>query len=359
MDESKKPEESRIQMPGVLSLQATLAPFETQTQHLQIPPDYNFLLHRITCRSDGPVLLTFEIVPGAKSPASTAETDQAFTDALQTEYPSHLAALAEESQAEWIRKNAILGQRAAAGDDEAFFDLIARDPRAVGSTLTVAKVVSWRTELEGYAKYLKLKGSKLFPLTDLEEARVRMEAAKKNLRRLGETHIAFLDQRGKKALPPPGVVKGLYYAFLCLVAGLKQEFLARASRDGADNARRDLLAIVVGLKNRQPQPDSFFVYIAWAVGLLDELRIGEALGLSPDTLLTLVGPWSSKPSELALDLSGQVFEISRNTVETLKETDDVITWTGSHGKVYGVGGRPSFDLASLPEFQHVTGRLTP
>ena len=51
-----------------------------------------------------------------------------------------------------------------------------------------------------------------------------MEAAKRNLRRLGEVHIAFYDQRRKKPLPPPGVVKGLYYAFLCLFAGLKQEF---------------------------------------------------------------------------------------------------------------------------------------
>jgi len=81
--------------------------------------------------------------------------------------------------------------------------------------------------------------------------------------------------------------------------------------------------------------------------------------LSRTTLLTLVGPQSSKPSELALDLTGQVFEISRNTVETLKESDDVIIWTGPPGKVYGVGGRPNFDLAAFPEFQHVMRSLTP
>ena len=87
--------------------------------------------------------------------------------------------------------------RARAGDDPAFFELIGRDPRVVGSELTVAKVVSWRTELEGFAKYLNLKGSRLFPLTRLEEAHAKMEAAKKNLRRLGQVHIAFFDQRGK------------------------------------------------------------------------------------------------------------------------------------------------------------------
>ncbi len=139
MEESKKPEESWIQMPGALSVEATLAPYESKTQLLQIPADYDFLLHRITCRSDGPVLLTIEVSSGVKSPRSVPQPDQAFTEALQTEYPGHLAALVGEPPQAWTQKNAILGQRAAAGDDEAFFDLIARDPRVVGSTFTVAK----------------------------------------------------------------------------------------------------------------------------------------------------------------------------------------------------------------------------
>jgi hypothetical protein len=122
---------------------------------------------------------------------------------LETEYPAHLAALLGESLEDWTQKNANLTQRAWAGDDPAFFELIGRDPRVVGSELTVAKVVSWRTDLEGFAKYFNLKGSRLFPLTRLAQARVKMEAAKKNLRQLGQVHIAFYDQRGKKPLPPP------------------------------------------------------------------------------------------------------------------------------------------------------------
>jgi len=90
--------------------------------------------------------------------------------------------------------------------------------RVVGAPLTVAKVVSCCTEVEVFAKYRNLKGSRLYPLARVREARAKMAAAKKKLRRLGEAHIAFYDQRGKKPLPPPGVVKGLYYAFLCLFA---------------------------------------------------------------------------------------------------------------------------------------------
>lgn len=51
MEESKKPAESWIQMPGGLSFEATLAPYESKTRLLQIPADYDFLLHRITCRA--------------------------------------------------------------------------------------------------------------------------------------------------------------------------------------------------------------------------------------------------------------------------------------------------------------------
>ena len=354
MENSQKPapSESRIQMPGVLAFEETLAPHESKTVVLQIPPDYDFVLHRVTCRSDGPVLLKTEVAqpPDARHPKP--QPPQPFTTALETEYPGHLAALVGESLEDWTQKNADLTQRAWAGDDQAFFDLIRRDPRVVGSQL-VAKVVSWRTELELFARYFNLKGSRLFPLTKLEEARAKMEAAKKNLRRLGEVHIAFYDQRGKKPLPPPGVVKGLYYAFLCLFAGLKQEFQLRVTRDGSEKAQRDLLALVKALRGVHVQPDSFFIYIAWGVRLLDQLRIGAAQGLGEDNLLNVVGPRSLKPSEVALDLAAQVFEISEHTVETLKESEEIIPWTGPRGETYAVGGRPNFELASFPEVQRV------
>src|SRR5712692_7722518 len=267
MEDSQKPAppESRIQMPGVLGFEVTLGPGESKTQVLPIPPDYDFVLHCVTCRSDGPVLLKTEVVQPLRAHHPIPQPCQPFTTALEAEYPGYLAALVGETLEDWTQKNTGLTQGAWAGDDQAFFDLIRRDPRVVGSPLTVAKVVSWRTELELFAKYLNLKGSRLFPLSRLEEVRAKMESAKKNLRRLGEVHIAFYDQRGKKPLPPPGVVKGLYYAFLCLFAGLKQEFQLRVTRDGLEKAQQDLLALVIALQGLQVQPDSFFIYIAWGL----------------------------------------------------------------------------------------------
>jgi hypothetical protein len=264
-------------------------------------------------------LLKTEVVQPTKPRHPIPQPSQPFTTALEAEYPGHLAALVGETLEEWTQKNTDLTQRAWAGDDQAFFALIGRDPRIVGSPLTVAKVVSWRTELELFAKYLNLKGSRLFPLSRFEEARAKMEAAKKSLHRLGEVHIAFYDQRGKKPLPPPGVVKGLYYAFLCLFAGLKQEFHLRVTRDGLEKSQRDFLALVKALQGLHVQPDSFFIYIAWGLRVLDQLHIGHTKGLGKDNLLNVVGPGSSKPSEVALDLTAQVFEISESTVEKLKE----------------------------------------
>jgi hypothetical protein len=110
---------------------------------------------------------------------------------------------------------------------------------------------------------------------------------------------------------------------------------------------------VKALQATPAQPDSFFVYIAWGLRLLDQLRIGDTQGLREDTLLSVVGPHSFKPSEVALDLTAQVFEISEHTVETLKESEDVIAWRGPRGETYALGGRPNFDLANFPEAQRV------
>jgi hypothetical protein len=63
MEDSQKrdPSESAIRMPGALSMEETLAPGESKPLVLQIPPDYDFLLERITCPLDGPVLLKMNV----------------------------------------------------------------------------------------------------------------------------------------------------------------------------------------------------------------------------------------------------------------------------------------------------------
>src|SRR5262249_26834449 len=161
--------------------------------------------------SDGPVLLKFGVVQPSNARHQDPQPPQPFTGALEAEYPSHLAALVGETLEARNQTNADLTQRAWAGDDQAYFDLIERDPRVVGSDLTLPIIVTWPTQVESFAHYFNLKGSSLSHLALLKETRARMEAAKNHLRRLGQVHIAFYDQRGKKPLPPPGVVKGLYY----------------------------------------------------------------------------------------------------------------------------------------------------
>jgi len=116
--------------------------------------------------------------------------------------------------------------------------------------------------------------------------------------------------------------------------------------------------VVQALQGLQVQPDSFFIYIAWGVRLLDQLRVGKP-GFDRGHPPERGRPGSSKPSEVALDLTAQVFEISENTVEALKESEDMIPWMGPRGEIYGVGGRPNFDLASFPEFQAILKSTIP
>jgi hypothetical protein len=141
MEDSQKPvpPESRIQMPGVLGFEVTLGPGESKRQVLQIPPDYDFLLERITYRPDSPVLLKIDVAEPPEPTRAASRPTQAFAVALEAEYPGHLAALVGETLEEWTQTNTDLTQRARAGDDHAFFELIGRDPRVVGSELTGAR----------------------------------------------------------------------------------------------------------------------------------------------------------------------------------------------------------------------------
>src|SRR5882724_9397345 len=95
--QTRDPSESVIRMPGALSIEETLAPGESKTLVLKIPPDYDFLLERITCPQDGPVLLTINVAQPPESTRAASRPTQAFSVALETEYPGHLAALVGEA----------------------------------------------------------------------------------------------------------------------------------------------------------------------------------------------------------------------------------------------------------------------
>src|SRR5439155_26654305 len=120
------------------------------------------------------------------------------------DFPNHQAARSGETPEAWTQRNHELRDKALAGDDRAFFDLLSRDPREIASDLAVAKLINWRTELDYSGAYLKLKGSKAVPVPGLREAKQRVDAAKWNLRRLGQIHIRAYDQRGRRSLPPAG-----------------------------------------------------------------------------------------------------------------------------------------------------------
>ena len=348
------------QMPGTLSFELTLRPRETTSHVLQVPPGFDFLTQRVTIKCDGPVLLKIERAVARKETAetSTADTPSRFFDDLKTEYPAHLARLVGEAPEEWVAKNTELRRQAEAGDDDAFFKLLGRDPRLVSSKFALAQLVSWRSEFETYSQYAKLKSSPLFPIPGIGEAKERLTAVKKKLRRFGEIHIAFYDQRGHRPLPPAGAAKGLYYAFLCLLSGLKEVFQSRVRRGGEQAALNHVLRLLQSLRAVPANGNSFYTYIAWVVTLLEQLEIDGHQGLTAENLKTLIGARSSKPSEAALELAGQTFGVSADTIERLLQSDDAIVWASRDGTWYALGGRPNYRLADFSEFQQTVQGLT-
>jgi hypothetical protein len=354
---------SNIFVPGQFLIRTSLGPAETKEFIIQIPPEFDFLLHDIVFKAepapDGPIELRIKVTQGEQPASVQPQTVEEFVFALDEELPRHQADWLGQTLDQFETKNEELRQRVMkTGDDEAFFELLGRDPRVIRAPMTLAKLVNWRLEVERYLRCFRIKTGDLFVLNGLAEAKKRMQAAKNNLSRFGKVHADFYDQRGKNILPRAGVVKGLYYAFLCLIGGIRREYELKQTELGERQARRWILAFVDSLKSAGKDSQSFFVYVAWATRLL-KISIAGVPGSTPGNLASVVGCYSDKPSDLALQLTAQAFDVSVNTVERLKKTDCVVIWSLSSEEVRGVAGRPIYQLENFPEYQLAKERIAP
>ena len=140
-------------VPTVLRVHMTLPPGGTATRGVNIQRE--IVLQDLAVKASGPALIRIPLTETSDPDVPTIHLPaQSFQDYLEQELPMHLSALVGEERTEWERKNGVLLAAADAGDDEAFFELLGRDPRHLTSERTLRRVLTWRTEVWAAAGFV-------------------------------------------------------------------------------------------------------------------------------------------------------------------------------------------------------------
>jgi hypothetical protein len=345
-------------VPTSFGFELTLAPHGSETVAFQ--GDQDVLLSGMSANAEGPAVIEIQITDALPAGTPVLPIPGAtFTEYLERELPAHLAAAAGEELSQWVEKNRGLTEVARAGNDEAFFALLARDPRQLASELTVGRVVTWRTEIEDYNRYFRFKASRfLAPSAAVADAQHRMEEARKKLGRLGASQLDLYDQRGKRPLPPAYLARGFYYGLLCLLQGLRAVCTER--QDGGMRPRQvetELSELVGGLATLEGA-SPFLPYVRLAVRLVRDQEILTDAGFGDLQLAELVGTRDATPSDTARVIAAAALEVSADTIERLAAQPAPLPLPAPAGVQRFVVGPPTFKLLDFPEVQALLARLT-
>ncbi len=361
MAEEPGPEESPAapaKVPTTFGFEVTLAPYGSET--VAFHGDQDVLLSEMSANANGPAVVEIRVTeappPGTRVLPIPGGT---FTEYLDREFPAHLAAAAGEELSQWAENNRGLTEAARAGDDEAFFALLARDPRQLASELTLGRVVTWRTEIEDYNRYFRFKASRfLAPSAAVADAERRMEEARKKLGRLGASQLDLYDQRGKSPLPPAHLARGFYYGLLCLLQGLRA--ICTDRQNGGIRPRQietelsNLLGGLATLEGASP----FLPYVRLAVRLVRDPEILTDAGFGDLQLAELVGTRDATPSDTARVIAAAALEVSIDTIERLAAQPAPLPLPAPAGVQRFVVGPPTFKLLDFPEVQALVALLT-
>lgn len=338
-------------VPTTLTVHVALPPGGTTT--LAVNTDRDIVLRDLATKATGPALIRLHLAETSDPDVTTIHLPaQSFQDYLAQELPMYLSALVGEEQTEWERKNGELVQAADAGDDEAFFTLLARDPRSLTSERMLRRVLTWRTDIDHYYRCYGYKASQFWTGAEASaEAQRDMEHAKDCLRRLGQCQLELSDQRGKRPLPPAGHVRGIYYGLLCLLRGLRDVY-----KDCEEEAARPaqcehtLGRLVQGLMTLRGD-SAFLPYVVAASHLVREPGVQALTGQSSTPLSMLVGGQDLTPSDTARALTASAFQVSEASVERLCAEPAPIPLPSPETERWFLAGRPEFALFDFPEVQ--------
>jgi hypothetical protein len=345
-------------VPTAFGVELTVPPSGTVSFNIRVTED--MILDGITAESSGPAVLTLRVGEPPEPGAPAVETPGGtFTDYLAHELPAHLAAESGETLDAWQAKNAQLREAALGGADEAFLELLARDPRELATELTVRRVLTWRSQIARHVRFYRFKPSRVAG-SAAEVADVARQAgqARRHLRRLSESLLRAYDLRGHRPLPSPGLVQGAYYGLRCLLQGLRA-VARRQQRAKTPSPRieRRLTRFVADLTRLQG-PSPFLPCVAHAAELLTDSTVLTRAGLAGRTPFSLVGPRWPTTAQLAQTLTAAAFEVSPDTVERLCARPVLIPLSQTDGGWAVFIGRPAFALLELPEVKPLLATLT-
>lgn len=337
----------QTRVPTVIEAELCLPAGGTKTVALKTQVEV--VVRDIAVRATGPALIKVQVTQAADSGTITLPTLN-FQEYLQYELPVTLSARVGESLEDWNRVNAELLRVADDGDDEAFFTLLARDPRHFASDQTVRRILTWQTDVSNYVREYGYKASQFWTGVDDRAAAQRsMEYAKQCLRRLGQCQLNLFDQRGKRPLPPAGHVRGIYYGSLCVIQGLREIYKVCEERKCTPAQCEHTLEVFVrGLMNLQASTP-FLIYIVAASHLLVQPEIQNLTGRTGLRWDHLLRGRDLTPSETARALTASAFEVSEDSIERLCTDPAPIPLSYSDTECVFLAGRPDFVLLEFPE----------
>jgi hypothetical protein len=346
----------------MVKTKVTLEARETKTVSLQLGQE--MVVHRVETQQDGPVLIRIQ-----KQTSSSPVTDvinqaqETFQEYVDRELPEHLAMLVEEERTEWEASNQQLSQAAESGDDEAFFSLLARDPRFLQSECTLRRILTWRTQIDTYNRYFRnqSKGSQFWQTDSAHhnEAHQAMKQAEENLRRLGQSQLTLYDQRGKRPLPPADKVRGIYYGLLCLLNGLRQLHKDLKPMGLSTSRIEELITNFVAALKSLHGTSPFLPFIIAGAYLISDRDLRTKANFHEPSLNSLFWGKGVTPSNTAKDFTAAALEVHVSTVERLCALNQPILLASTPEEDVYLGGCPNFDLfQDFPEILPLKSLLT-
>ena len=270
------------------------------------------------------------------------------------EYESHkfLMKSREQRDPEWVRTNKELEERARAGEDEAFFRLLERNPEYIKTDLAMGKIMEWQYAIQYLRPFARAKETYRTPKQEIREFQKKIAKARENLLRIGKI-LAFEEGRDERGKPYGPYLFDIYYTYRglrSLFRGIKK--LGGIKEETEEDVYDYLLCFMEEFES------NFMDEFGPICEMIGTLR--TFYGLNRETVQNIV---FIKPSAFALEVTAKIFNLSERTVQaylkrfTSEVRDEVFEYLSYSSTYLGKKGQPTYFkfLTSMIAFENLRG----